>query len=77
MISIRDSSGLVLGCLTVKQLSEYFEVSEATVRNWVQNKKLKAFKIGGKLYFEAMHVKMFADERLRKQKINITGTVVV
>jgi excisionase family DNA binding protein len=75
MISIIDLSGMTVPCLTIKQVAEYFSVSESTVRKWIKDNKLKAFRIFGKLWIEALHVKTFADERSRNRKIKITVTV--
>ena len=51
------------GLLDVKQMAEYFTVSKSTVRKWVKDKKLKAFKIKNKLFFEPLYLESFSDER--------------
>lgn len=68
MVFVRDSSGALIACYTVKQVAKYFNVSESTVRKWVKDNKLKAFRMFFKWYFEPSHVKMFADERLKKNE---------
>jgi excisionase family DNA binding protein len=68
---------MVLGLYTTEQVADYFEVKQSTVRQWVKQKKLKAFKIENKLFFEPLYLKIFADERSRNRKIKITCTVVV
>jgi len=34
---------------TVKEVAEYLKVTTTTVNNWIQDGKLKAYKVGGAL----------------------------
>lgn len=57
---------MVLGSYTTEQVANHFGVKQSTVRQWVKQKKLKAFKMGNKLFFEKIYLNIFAIERLKK-----------
>jgi len=48
---------------TIKEASEYLEVSEITIRKWVKTGKLKSRRVGRNIVFNADELKKFKNKR--------------
>jgi len=52
--------------LDTKEMASYLNCSVSTIRNFVKNKKIPNFKIGGKIYFNLLSIEEWIKENERK-----------
>jgi len=56
-------------CLNVKQAAQALQTTVYSIRLWVHDRKLSAFKIGGRLYFSPEDIAAF----LARNRIEARG----